>query len=437
MEEQLHEINSDSLRKPHIKNILYELDYAIDQAADKRDEQLAENPELRRALAIVETFLRRKGRVCYGGMAINAHLPKSLKFYDFSKQLPDYDFFSPEPEKDAEELKQMMEQAKFENASVRFGMHEGTFKVFVNYHAVADITEIPLWIYKRISGKAIVEDGIKYCDEDFLRMNMYLELSRPLGEVERWDKVYKRLLMLNIAKPIQTNSCTESQARTIVSPELSRIMIEYAIENKLVYYGADIKRIYETSKKKATAGFLKSSKIPGVYMVENAGFHAPILRQLFYEQTKNHSLKVVRWADQGDRIPELFGIRMNGRIICLLIEQINCSAVNTVNIPPKQTLRIASLDAAIYMWYTLAMVSGLFGIAPNSSFCFAKELVAVSMKTRDKGNPGAFPLFPLQCRGHQPSKESLLKAKAERIRAAKTRKGSSSARKRGRTFKKR
>ena len=60
MEEQLHEINSDSLRKPHIKNILYELDYAIDQAADKRDEQLAENPELRRALAIVETFLRRK-----------------------------------------------------------------------------------------------------------------------------------------------------------------------------------------------------------------------------------------------------------------------------------------------------------------------------------------------------------------------------------------
>jgi len=437
MEEQLHEINSDSLRKPHIKNILYELDYAIDQAADRRDEQLAENTDLRRALAIVETFLRRKGRVCYGGMAINAHLPKELKFYDFSKQLPDYDFFSPEPEKDAEELKRMMEQSKFESVSVRFGMHEGTYKVFVNYHSVADITNIPLWIYKRIAGKAIMDDGIRYCDEDFLRMNMYLELSRPLGEVERWDKVYRRLLMLNIAKPIKTDSCNESQARTTISPELSKIMIDYAVENNLVYYGADIKRIYETPKKKAVAGFLKNSKNPGVYMVENAGFHAPILRQLFYEQTRNGSLKVVHWQGQGDRIPELFGIRMNNRIICLLIEQEYCAGTNKVSIPPKQTLNIATLDSAIYMWYTLAMVSGLFGIAPDSSFCFAKQLVAVSMKTRDKGITGAFSLFPIQCRGHQPSKESLLKAKAKRIQAAKTRKRGRSAHKRGHTYKKR
>jgi hypothetical protein len=437
MEEQLHEINSDSLRKPHIKNLLYELDYAIDQAADKRDEQLAENTDLRRALTIVETFLRRKGRVCYGGMAINAHLPANLKFYDFSKTLPDYDFFSPEPEKDAEELKRMMEQSRFDSVSVRFGMHKGTYKVFVNYHSVADITDMPLWIYKRVSGRAIVEDGIKYCDEDFLRMNMYLELSRPLGEVERWDKVYRRLLMLNIAKPIQINSCTESQARTVVSPGVSAALIDYAIENKLTYYGAELKRIYEGGKKKPSGAFLKSSKMPMVVMAENAGFHAPILRQVIYEETKNSSLKIVHWAAQGDRIPELYGIRMNGRIVCLLINQENCNAINYVSIPPKQELRIASLDAAIYMWYTLAMVNGLFGIAPDSSFCFAKQLVAVSMKTRDKGSPGPFPLFPIKCKGHQPTKESLLKAKAERIRAAKTRKGSSSARRRGKTFKKR
>lgn len=436
MEEQLHEINSDSLKKPHIKNILYELDYAIDKAADKRDEQLAENTELRRALTIVEAFLRRKGRVCYGGMAINAHLPPSLKFYDFSKQLPDYDFFSPEPEKDAEELKRVMEQAKFDSVAVRFGIHEGTYKVFVNYHSVADITDIPLWIYKRIAGKAIVEDGIRYCDEDFLRMNMYLELSRPLGEVERWDKVYRRLLMLNIAKPIQIGNCLDSQSRTVVSPEISEALVEYAAENGMIYYGAELKRIYEMSKKKPTAGFLRNSRMPHVYIAKNAGFHAPILRQLIYESTKNSSLRIVHWPAQSDRIPELFGLRMNGRIICLLAEQDSCSSTNKVSVPPKLELLIGSLDSAITLWYQLSMVSGLFGLAPDSSFCFAKQLVAVSMKTRDKGSPGPFPLFQIQCRGHQPTKESLLKAKAERVHAAKTRKGSLE-RKRGRTIKKR
>ncbi len=35
-------------------------------------------------------------------------------------------------------------------------------------------------------------NGIRYAPPNFLRMNMYLELSRPAGDVSRWEKVFKR-----------------------------------------------------------------------------------------------------------------------------------------------------------------------------------------------------------------------------------------------------
>ena len=44
---------------------------------------------------------------------------------------------------------------------------------------------------------AIKKDDIYYCPPNFLRMAMYLELSRPGGNVQRWEKILKRLILLN------------------------------------------------------------------------------------------------------------------------------------------------------------------------------------------------------------------------------------------------
>ena len=52
----------------------------------------------------MENFLRVRKRICYGGTAINALLPPQDQFYDMNVELPDYDFFSPDPLKDAKDL---------------------------------------------------------------------------------------------------------------------------------------------------------------------------------------------------------------------------------------------------------------------------------------------------------------------------------------------
>ncbi len=435
MEGNLRDIESASFDKKHIQDVLKELTEAAANAVDARDMDLVRDPELRKALNIVEDFLRNTHRVCYGGMAINAHLPKDRKFYDFNKTLPDYDFFTPESARDVKLLIKKFKEAGFTDVSARAGMHEGTTKIFVNYTGVADITEIPYWMYKTVLKRSIKDDGIQFADADFLRMNMYLELSRPRGEVERWDKVYKRLVLLNVAKTPSIDNCNKKKTGlTRIGKEIHSKLIDYIAEKGLVFAGAELQRIYSKPEKKS-AGFILKSQSPIVAFAQTPEFHLPVLRQILHTMDTSAKIDAVHWKSRGDFLPELYGIKKNGELVILLVTQNACNAYNTVSLPNGKSLRIAALDTAITLYFTLTFVRGMDGIVPKSVHCFADSLVDISMRTRDRGEGGIFPLFVEKCEGHQPSKASLIKAKVERVRAMKTRRRSSG--KRGSTKKRR
>ena len=91
----------------------------------------------------------------------------------------------------------------FDEVEAKSGVHPGTFKVFVNYIPVADITYLNQELFKSIRQDAKIIDGIYYSPPNYLRMNMYLELSRPEGNVSRWEKVLKRLILLNKNYPLK------------------------------------------------------------------------------------------------------------------------------------------------------------------------------------------------------------------------------------------
>ena len=113
---------------------------ASEVAQKKVDYDTAHNETILYAIEIVENFLRKSKRVCYGGQAINAHLPLSHKIYDATYSIPDYDFFTPSPENDIEQLSTLLKRGGFSDVSIREGMHEGTIKVYVDYIPVADMT---------------------------------------------------------------------------------------------------------------------------------------------------------------------------------------------------------------------------------------------------------------------------------------------------------
>jgi len=207
-------------------------------AVDKIDKKLGShklnNPEIKRIINIVENFLRINKQICYGGTAINNILPLEDQFYDKSFELPDYDFFSKTPLEDAKKLADMYYKEGFNEVEAKSGFHPGTFKVFVNFIPVADITYLAPPIFKKISKHAIQVSGIKYSPPNFLRMLMYLELSRPNGDVSRWEKVLKRLTLLNKHYPLRGKNCQDE----------------------------DIQRLFQFGSKEIPSSKIPSSKIP-------------------------------------------------------------------------------------------------------------------------------------------------------------------------------
>lgn len=418
MEGPLPDIESPSLQKPLVVRLLDKLELAANQAKDLRDRTEVSDPDLQKALSIVGEFLRKKKRVCYGGMAINAHLTK--KFYDFTKVLPDYDFFSPDGDGDTNELLSLLNKAGFEEPKARLGIHEGTTKIYVNYVAIADITQIPAWRFRLLQESAIQEDGIYYADADFLRANMYLELSRPRGEIERWDKVYKRLLLLNMEVPPKPCSKKGHDHKLEKIPKsLFLDLLNYAANQNFIYCGANLKDVYEHPSKPASEFVIEKGACPLIAFTKGPLFHCRNLLRSIREDYPAFYSKIKVWKSADESVPLMAGIQMKNGLAVLLLDQNFCNSYFNVKLSNDSILKIASLDTLITLYYSLEYVKQIDGIVPHSPKCFANTLVRISIKTRDAGDSGNFPAFGIYCSGHQPTKASLLEAKARRIKSLK------------------
>ena len=77
---------------------------AVDKNQKKIRKKIVSNPDIKKIINIVENFLIKNKRICYGGTAINNILPIEDQFYDREVDIPDYDFFSDQALKDAKKL---------------------------------------------------------------------------------------------------------------------------------------------------------------------------------------------------------------------------------------------------------------------------------------------------------------------------------------------
>ena len=164
----------------------------LKEAQNRVDFAEANNPAVKTVLGHVKDFVKRERVLCYGGTAINNLLPLSDRFYDPRYEVPDYDFYTETPQEHAMKLADEFHRMGFKGVEVKPGVHLMTYKVFVDFMGVADITYLHPPIFRKLWDENVHLNGIHYVTPNFLRMSMYLELSRPRGDVERWKKVYTR-----------------------------------------------------------------------------------------------------------------------------------------------------------------------------------------------------------------------------------------------------
>ena len=184
----------------------------------------AKDPGTVTSLAVVKNFLKTHRVLCYGGTAINNLLPKKDQFYNPEEDVPDYDFFSKTPQAHSVIIANQLRAKGIASVEVKPGMHLGTFKVFADFTGVADITQLDEEIFDRLWEEAEVRAGIHYVPVNFLRMSMYLELSRPHGDVSRWEKVYSRLELLNKAHPTTCNKNITKQHEELTDEQQKGVL---------------------------------------------------------------------------------------------------------------------------------------------------------------------------------------------------------------------
>lgn len=402
-------------------------------AQDRLDYFSAHDDDIVLAITVVEDFLKKKHRICYGGQAINAYLPVKHKFYDPNYSIPDYDFFTPSQNQDLKQIAEELYKAGFTEISAREGMHEGTIKIYVNYTPVADLTAIDPKIYRFLSKRETRIDGISYIDPNSLRMLMYLELSRPRGEVGRWEKVFERLVLFNEFVPVKsckTIPYTQSSKSTLTHDQ-SRYLLRYIIQQRRILAGADLVPFFEHAVKKRSTNveWILGSKKPVIFFSpEPANDAKQIIDELSFLTRTKVPIRTKVYENQGlDVIPSIHILHQQGAPLVFIIEQSACHSY--LNIPIKdetllgkglthKVLRIASMDTLITLYFTFGFVQTAF-FDRGAMDCLANQLVELSIRARRHPESFIFPFVSIRCVGHQSSISSLIRAKMLRMTSKK------------------
>ena len=417
MEESPKDILSPILNKPVIQKQLSRLSDAVSEAQKRIDFTVANDPEIQKAIQVVERFLRKKRRVCYGGQAINALLSKERKFYNEKYSIPDYDFFTPTYKQDSDDLVEELKKEGFNDVNMKFSVHEGTSKVLMNFVPVGHCTDMHPAFFKIIQSRAKLVNGIYFADPEFLRMMMYLELSRPRGQVDRWKKVYERLVLLNSEYP--PLKCTEPlRIPTNVSNEERTSILDLAIKRKRVLIGPECIPLMEEGTGRKPLDALVSMGGPVLLLSPQAKMDgediADVLRIVHNGRGKVTVEEVIT------QYSDLFNFTMvkhMKRPVALLVQEDACHSYNMLQVARDVSLRTGSFDLLLQIYYGMM----IFGKQEKVFFampliCLIQKLHAIEAKARN--SPTHYvPAFSGKCSGHQQGIATLLKEKARRTEA--------------------
>ncbi len=388
---------------------------AVDKAEEIQGKKVVNSPEVKKIINIVENFLRKKKLICYGGLSINELLPKQDQFYNKDVEIPDYDFYSPNALEDAKELVDLYVDNDFIEVEAKSGQHHGTYKVFVNFIPVADITHIPKELFNAIKKEAIMIAGILYSPPNLLRMNMFLELSRPAGDITRWEKVLKRLTLLNKHYPLSANQChsvefqrnmDDSEYANKIYDNVQRTFIDQGV----VFFGGYALSMY--SKYMPNKLKRKLEKIPDFDVLSEEPLHtAQIVKERLTDiNVKN--IKIIKRPGVSEVIAPHYEIKVDKDTIAFVYQPLACHSYNIIKVDGYE-VKIATIDTLLSFWLAFLYANRPY-YDKDRILCMAKYLFDVQEKNRLE-QKGLLKRFSIDCMGHQKTVEEMRAEKAEKF----------------------
>lgn len=370
------------------------LRHAVEEAENIQTTKLI-TPDVKEIIHILKDFMIDKKVICYGGTAINNILPKEYQFYE-KNEIPDFDFFSKTPLQDAKELADLYFRKGFKEVEAKAGVHSGTFKLFVNFIPIADITYLEEQIYDNIFKEAIVIQHIHYAPPNYLRMSMYLELSRPHGDVSRWKKVFARLELLNQVYPLTSPNYAPQTFE--LKSDIHENLLNLLISLDVVFFGGYAFDIYYKQKEQQRQGF---DVLSNDY--EKTGER---ICDFLKKQGIEASFEAIEAI--GEIIPEHVDVLIHSHAVVSIYKPIACYSYNEITIHSKP-VKIASIDTILsfYLAFIYANIEN-----KDRILYMASTLFDIQQNNRGK-TKGVMKRFSTTCYGEQ---KSLLDIRSEKTK---------------------
>jgi hypothetical protein len=342
---------------------------------------------------LIEDYISKKELICYGGTAINAHLPTNKKIYEYI-DIPDYDCYSSNAINDAKQLSDILAEYS-ENVEVKSAMFKGTYKIYINFIAIVDFSQMNNDIFLNLHKKSIKIDGLLYAPPNYLKISLYQELSRPLGDISRWGKISERLALLNEAYPLYIQNAKITEKNLPDSLEYinvnKSIINEIKLNNWVVFGDFGLHYYLKFFPKKYSN---KSNKLKTPYiLVDNLN---DVLNKLTFDYTvKHYSYKIIN---------DLYQIMYKDHPVLYIFITDSCQSYNTYN-----GFNIASIDTILSIYYALSFIDIPF-INKHTILSYCYLLHNIKIKS------GICRRFHMPCIGTQQTHEHIRKTRDQKYR---------------------
>lgn len=380
---------------------------AVDESQNRIGKRVAQSQEMQEMIKIVETFLKKKGLICYGGIAINNILPEDDQFYNRETEIPDYDFYSPNALEDAIQLADIYYSNGYTEVEAKAGQHVGTFKVFVNFVGVADITQVPRELFETIERDSIIVDGIHYVSANFLRMGVYKELSNPDGDTSRFEKIYKRLLLLNKYYPITDLNCNKVNYQRPMTDELHKkeiyeVLLKTFANYGCVFFGGHALSIYSQYMPSSVKSKFQDF-IPDFDVLSNEP-QAVINNIKKSFQSLKMRFRVIPHQPVGEIVPMNYEIIVGKDTVAFIYKTERCHSYNEVVVKGNK-LKIATIDTMLHMYFSFLYANKPY-YDNTRIICMCNFLFNVQQENK-LSQRGVLKRFSTTCYGHQEQLEEM------------------------------
>ena len=147
-------------------------------------------------IEVIKTFIKKKKRIIYGGYGFNELIKAKNKddaIYN-DLQMPDIEFYTPEPLQDLVELCNKLHDNDFCWVSGQQAQHNSTYKIFVEFENVCDFTYMPTNVYRNMPVTKL--DGILYSSPIWIAVDILRHHNDIMSFERLRDKIFQREVAL-------------------------------------------------------------------------------------------------------------------------------------------------------------------------------------------------------------------------------------------------